>query len=39
MITLVEAVKTGRMAEFAAQEEARGVGPTRQVLGAIAGWR
>jgi hypothetical protein len=27
MITLAEAVKTGRLDEFAAQEEARGIGP------------
>jgi hypothetical protein len=31
MITLAEAVKTGRMAEFIAQEEARGVGPIDRV--------
>jgi hypothetical protein len=27
MLTLVEAVKAGRLQEFIAQEEARGVGP------------
>jgi hypothetical protein len=27
MITLAEAVKSGRLDEFAAQEEARGIGP------------
>jgi hypothetical protein len=27
MITLIEAVKTGRLPDFIAQEEARGIGP------------
>jgi hypothetical protein len=30
MLTLAEAVKSGRLAEFAAQEEARGIGPIDQ---------
>jgi len=38
MITLAEATKTGRMAEFAAQEEARGVGPIgRGAFGSLLG--
>jgi hypothetical protein len=38
MITLAEAIKTGRMAEFAAQEEARGVGPIeRGAFGSLLG--
>jgi hypothetical protein len=31
MLTLAEAIKTGRLAEFAKQEEKRGVGPADTV--------
>jgi hypothetical protein len=38
MITLAEAIKTGRLDEFAAQEEARGVGPIgRGAFGSLLG--
>jgi hypothetical protein len=30
MLTLSEALKTGRLREFIAQEEARGIGPANQ---------
>jgi len=30
MLTLTEALRTGRLAEFAAQEEKRGVGPVER---------
>jgi hypothetical protein len=37
MITLAEALKTGRLGEFIAQEEARGIGPadSKEVAEAI----
>lgn len=38
MLTLTEAIKSGRLIEFTAQEEARGIGPIdRSELNALTG--